>query len=99
MIVEKILTIILGGVVGTLLRYVLCTNVKNKYFDGLFISNVIGISYALIMVSTTPLLVLSFSGSLTSFSSLIKNSYNNIPYMIFHVFLYLLLSIFWYMYI
>ncbi len=99
MLVEKFLIILLGGVVGTLLRYGLCSNIKNKYFDGLFISNVIGIGYALIMVGTTPLLVLSFSGSLTSFSSFIKNSYKNMSYMILHVFFYILLCIFLFIYI
>ncbi len=96
MLLSKLLVIFIGGVIGTLLRYFLCNNIKNKFFDGLFVSNIIGISYALIMLSITPLLIISFSGSLTSFSSLVKNSYENSYYLIVHVLMYMLLSIFLY---
>ncbi len=96
MLLSKILIIFIGGVIGTLIRYFLCNNIENRIFDGLFISNIIGISYAFIMLSITPLLIISFSGSLTSFSSLVKNSYKNTNYLIVHVFIYMLLSIFLY---
>lgn len=89
-----LVTLIIGGLLGTVLRYGLCLNFKGKLIDGLLMSNIIGIIYAFIMISITPILVVSFSGSLTSFSSLVKNSYKNYSYLVFHLFIYILLSIF-----
>lgn len=91
--IEILIDLIICGFLGTVLRFYLIKRIESRILDGLLVANIIGITFAFLFKGISPISVIGFSGSLTSFSSFIKNAYNNNNYLYTHLIIYICLSI------
>lgn len=93
-IISVLIILFFGAVIGISTRYYLTKKVTGKIVDGLLISNMLGIIIAVLIYGSLPILTSGLCGSMTSFSSFIKNSSNSNKYLLLHLLIYTLLSTF-----
>ena len=91
--VTIIIILIITGFLGTTIRYLLSKNIQGNILNGLLVSNVMGIIFAICFFKINPLLVTGFAGSLTTYSTFIKSSYKNYLFLAVHLSIYILISI------